>query len=65
MCPIDGTAFVVSGKIGIPLTGLTTPVWWLSVCNRYVIEVFGGVFVLSFCFLEFYVSVRTFVIGLS
>ena len=37
----------------MPLTGLTTPVWWLSllqmtdlsrVCNRCVIEVFGGVF---------------------
>ena len=36
-----------------------------SVRNRCVIEVFGGVFVLSRCFLDFSVSVGTFVIGLS
>ena len=29
-CPFDYTAVVVIGKVGIPLTGLTTPVWWLS-----------------------------------
>ena len=33
-----------------------------SVCNRCVIEVFGGVFVLTFCFLEFSLGVRAFVI---
>ena len=33
--------------------------------NRCVIEVFGGVFVLLHCFLDFSVSVGAFVIGLS
>ena len=36
-----------------------------SVRNRCVIEVFGGVFVLSLCFLDFFVGVGAFVIGLS
>ena len=36
-----------------------------SVRNRCVIEVFGGVFVLSRCFLDFSVGVGAFVIGLS
>ena len=36
-----------------------------SVRNRCVIEVFDDVIVLSSCFLDFSVSVRTFVIGLS
>ena len=36
-----------------------------SVRNRCVIEVFGAVFVLSRCFLDFSVGVGTFVIGLS
>ena len=36
-----------------------------SVCNRCVIEVFGCVFVLSRCFLDFNVGVAAFVIGLS
>ena len=36
-----------------------------SVRNDCVIEVFGGVFVLSRCFLDFSVDVRVFVIGLS
>ena len=35
------------------------------VCNRCVIQVFGGVFMLSRCFLDFSVGVGTFVIGLS
>ena len=35
-----------------------------SVCNRCVIEVFGGVFV-SCCFLDFSVAEGVFVIGLS
>ena len=34
-----------------------------SVRNRCVIEVFGGVFVLSRCFLDFSVGVGAFVIG--
>ena len=36
-----------------------------SVRNRCVIEVFGGVFVFSRCFLDFSVDVGEFVIGLS
>ena len=36
-----------------------------SVRNRCVIEVFGGVFVLSRCFLDFSVDVGAFVIGLT
>ena len=36
-----------------------------SVRNRCVIEVIGGVFVLSHCFLDFFVGVRAFVIGLN
>ena len=34
-------------------------------CNRCVNEGFGGVFVLSCCFLDFFVGVGVFVIGLS
>ena len=33
-----------------------------SVCNRCVTEVFGGLFLLSCCFLDFSVDVETFVI---
>ena len=36
-----------------------------SVRNRCVIEVFGGDFVLSRCFLDFSVCIGVFVIGLS
>ena len=36
-----------------------------SVRNRCVIEVFGDVFVLSRCFLDFSVGVGAFAIGLS
>ena len=36
-----------------------------SVRNRCVIEIFGGVFVLSLCFLDFFVGVRAFVIELT
>ena len=69
VCPFDYTAFVVSGKIGIPLTDLTTPVGWLllpqlTVLNHSVIEVFGGVFVLSRCFSDFSVGVGAFVMCL-
>ena len=73
MCPFDHTAVVVSGKVEILLTGLTTPVGCClpptdrpkSFRNRCVIEVFGGVFVLSRCFLDFSVGVGAFVIGLE
>ena len=37
----------------------------VSVLNYCVIEEFGGVFVLSLCFLEFSMGVRAFVVGLS
>ena len=30
VCPFDYMAFAVSGKVGIPLSGLTAPVEWLS-----------------------------------
>ena len=36
-----------------------------SVRNRCVIEVFGGVFVLSHCFMDFSDGVGAFVIGMS
>ena len=36
-----------------------------SVRNRCVVEVFGGVFVLSRCFLDFSIGVGAFAIGLS
>ena len=36
-----------------------------SARNRCVFEVFGGVFVLSFCFLNFSVDTKAFVTGLS
>ena len=78
VCPFDYTIFAVSGKIGIPKIGLTTPVVTVGSCrysictvavvtpsdhpksvrNRCVIEVFGGVFVLSHCFLDFSVDVE-------
>ena len=38
MCPLDCTAFVVSGKVEIPLTGLTTPVGWLSLPQLTVVR---------------------------
>ena len=59
------------GKVWILFTGLTTPVGWLSlfptdrlksVRKRCVIEVFGGGFVLSCCFLDFSGGVWAFVI---
>ena len=60
-CTIDSTTFVVSGKVGSLTPGLTTPVDDCftptdrpkSVRNRCVIEVFGGVFVLSISFRIF------------
>ena len=36
VCPFDYTAFAVSGKVGIPLTGLTTKVGWLSLLQLTV-----------------------------
>ena len=74
VCPFNYTAFVASRKVGIPYTGLTTPVRWLSLLqltglSRSTIvvqsKVFGGVFVLSLYFLKCSVRVGTFVIGPS
>ena len=73
MCPFDYTAFVVSGKVGIPLTVLTTSVWWqslpqLPVLSQSAIVVYSKFllfFVLSRCLLDFSVGVEAFVIGLS
>ena len=73
-CPFDYTAFAVSWKVEILLSGLTTPVGWLSlpptdrpksIRKRCVIEVVGAVCLLSCCFLCFYVCVRDFVTGLG
>ena len=47
------------------MTGVTLTDRPTSVHIRCVIEVFGGVFVLSRCFLDFSVGVEDFVIGLS
>ena len=47
-------SFSASEKVRIPLTGLTTPVGWLSLLqltvHRFVVIGFGCVFVLSLCF---------------
>ena len=69
----DYTTVVVSERVGIPLTGVRTKLggyrnpFWPSYVGRNccVIEVFGGVFVLSRCFLDFSVGVGAFVIWLS
>ena len=69
----DYTAVAVSGKVGIPLTVLTTPVGWLSfprstVVSRSLIVVSSKCLVL-FCvvtlLLGFFCWCRGFVIGLS
>ena len=74
LCPLDYMAFAVSGKVGYPLTGLTIPILMGVVIptdrpksdrNRYVIDVFGGIFVLSIGVVEFSVDIRDSVIGLS
>ena len=67
VCPFDYTAVAVSGKVerssGVTVVTLTDRP--KSVRNHCVIEVFGGVLVLSRCFLDFSVGVGAFVIGLS
>ena len=71
VCPFYYTAFVVSGKFGIPYTGFNHTNWVAvvtstdrpkSVRNRYIIEIFGGVFCCHFTFFEFSVGVKAFVI---
>ena len=37
-CPFDYTAVAVSGKVGIPLTGLTTPFGWLPLPKLTVLS---------------------------
>ena len=68
------TIFAVSGKVGTLLTRFNHTSWMTvvtptdrpeSVRNRRVIEVFGGVFVLSRCFLDLSVGIGVFVIGLG
>ena len=44
------------------LQNFTVLSWFL---NRFVIEVFGGVFVWSCCFVDFSVGIGAFIIGLS
>ena len=70
----DCTAFVVSRKVGIPKTSLTTPFRWLSftVLNRSVIVVQSKYlvalfffFVVTLLFWIFFVVVRAFVIWMS
>ena len=74
VCPFDYTAVAVCGKVERFVNRFTHTIWVTavtptdrpnSVRNRCVIEVFGGVFMLSHCFLDFSVSVGVFVIGLS
>ena len=38
VCPFDYTAFVVSGKVGIPEPGSTTLFWWLSLLQMTVLS---------------------------
>ena len=65
-CPYDYTSFVMSGKVGIPETGLTKLVGCLSllaVLNRSAIFVYSKFlllfYVLSLCVLVFNVFHRT------
>ena len=73
MCPFDYTAFAGSGKVG-PVNQVNYTSWVAivtptdrpkSVRNRYVIELFGALFMLSFCPFDISVGVGTFVLGLS
>ena len=74
VCPLDYTDIVVSGKVG-PLTRLVKHISWVaaesptfrptSVQNCWVIELFGGVFVLSLCLFNISVGIEAFAIGLS
>ena len=38
VCPFYYTSFAVSGKVGYPYTGLTTPVRWLSLLQLTVLS---------------------------
>ena len=63
---------LVSGRVGIPSTGLTTLMAVVTptdrpklIRNRCVIEVFSSLFVLSRCFLDLLVGVGASVIAIS
>ena len=73
MCPFDYTAVAGSGKVG-PINQVNHTSWVTevtptdrpkSVRNRYVIELFVALFVLSLCPLDISVGVGAFVLGLS
>ena len=73
MCPFDYMAVAGSGMVGsvnkvnhTSWVAVVTPTDRpKSVRNRYVIELFGALFVLSLCLYEISVGVWAFVIGLS
>ena len=67
---LDYTTVVVSGRVWVPLTGLTTPVGWLllpqlTVRSRSAIVVQSNFLLTSRCFSDFSVGVEAFVIGLG
>ena len=73
VCPFYYTAFVVSAKVGYPLTRLTTPVRWslllkLTVISGPALVVKSKFLVAFFCcplVFEFSLDIGFFVIGLS
>ena len=73
MCPFDYTVVAGSGKVG-PVNQVNHTSWVAvgtptdrpkSVRNRFVIELFVALFVLSLCPFYIYVGVWAFVTGLS
>ena len=73
VCPFDYTVVAGTGKVG-PVIQVNHTSWVAvvtptdhpkSVRNRYVIELFVALFVLSLCPFDISVGVRAFVIGLS
>ena len=67
MFTFDYPAFAVSGRFDHTswVTVVLTTDCPKSVRNRCIIEVFGGIFVLSCCFFDFSLDVGAFFIGLS
>ena len=73
VCPFDYTAVAVSGKVELVnrfnhtswVTAVTPTDRPKSIRNSCVIKVFGGVLMLSRCFLDCSVGVGVFVTGLS
>ena len=73
MCPFDYTS-VADSVVWDPVNRFIHTSWFANVTptdrpklvrNRCVIEVFGGVYVLSRCFFDISVDVGDFVVGLS